>query len=879
VLLLSLTLAVSAAWAAVGDGLVYVRDGSVWYQHAGVQTQLTDSAAPDFAPSLSPDGSTVVFRSSMRGDSTTSALWTADIATGALAQLTDDLAEDYDGDWSPDGTKIAFKSLSRGFSASESIWILDVGTSALTQVTDDSRDDSGPSWSPDGEHLAIRSIATPAGVNFTIWTVDVGTGVRTQVSDDVTSYYEPAWSPDGASILLDTGLGGGSNIWVLELATSTLTQATNTGGIDYGGAWSPDGSSIAFRSVSRAPSTTASIWSVDLSTELYTQLTDDGGQDTDPDWGETALPGISVAPPSESFPDTPVGGSSSSTLTITSTGTGALTVSDITSDNPAFVVAATPPPPFDLAAADPDLTQDVSVTFSPTVEGPQNGNITITHNGPGSPTVITATGTGDPATGVTVTVTVSDSMGRAGGVVAIPIDVTSLGSAGVIGVALDISYDATLLTPTTDGVNITAAALGDALADSALWSVVQNVATPGLLKVALAGDPDDGPTLAGVLVSVTFDIDAAAADGATSLISLSKAEFDEGRIPSTTTAGTFSVLTLMYGDVTGNGEVTPYDAGWVLEHVANELAGLPHEPFPIVTTAPVWAPFPVTVDVAHEVADVDDPDTTDSVRDITASDAALILQHSVQLITIFPVETPAAPVQTPVVVTYGLHARAASEKPGTVITVYLDVSAMPNARAGELVLDFDADLLRPVDVSLRNGDTRPGGQRPLLVRRESPGRIAVAFASARPIGGSDAALEVTFEATGSVQRMRHGTIRASHLRLNRALIETDFAFPFRIEPFANRLMANYPNPFNPETWIPFELSDAADVTVRIYGLDGGLVRALELGRRAVGEYVGRDDAAYWDGKNARGESVASGVYVYELTAGDYHAVRRMVVRK
>jgi hypothetical protein len=140
-------------------------------------------------------------------------------------------------------------------------------------------------------------------------------------------------------------------------------------------------------------------------------------------------------------------------------------------------------------------------------------------------------------------------------------------------------------------------------------------------------------------------------------------------------------------------------------------------------------------------------------------------------------------------------------------------------------------------------------------------------------------LDVTFETSRSISTTRESAIRASHLRLNGSRIGTDFAFPFRIEPFANRLLANYPNPFNPETWIPFELSAAADVTIRIYGLGGDLVRRLELGSRPIGEHVGREDAAYWDGRNARGEAVASGVYVYELTAGDYHAVRRMVVMK
>jgi hypothetical protein len=147
------------------------------------------------------------------------------------------------------------------------------------------------------------------------------------------------------------------------------------------------------------------------------------------------------------------------------------------------------------------------------------------------------------------------------------------------------------------------------------------------------------------------------------------------------------------------------------------------------------------------------------------------------------------------------------------------------------------------------------------------------------MAGSGGLLEVTFEADRDVSRPRQGLVRASHLRLNGARVETDFVFPFRIEPYQTRLMANYPNPFNPETWIPFELAADAEVTIRIYGMAGELVRTLALGGLPVGEYVGRDRAGYWDGANERGERVASGVYVYELAAGGHHALRRMVVMK
>ena len=93
------------------------------------------------------------------------------------------------------------------------------------------------------------------------------------------------------------------------------------------------------------------------------------------------------------------------------------------------------------------------------------------------------------------------------------------------------------------------------------------------------------------------------------------------------------------------------------------------------------------------------------------------------------------------------------------------------------------------------------------------------------------------------------------------------------------LLANYPNPFNPETWIPYELAEAAEVQVSIHAADGTLVRALELGQRSAGVYQSRSRAAYWDGRNAQGEPVASGVYFYTLTAGEFKATRKMVIRK
>ena len=98
-------------------------------------------------------------------------------------------------------------------------------------------------------------------------------------------------------------------------------------------------------------------------------------------------------------------------------------------------------------------------------------------------------------------------------------------------------------------------------------------------------------------------------------------------------------------------------------------------------------------------------------------------------------------------------------------------------------------------------------------------------------------------------------------------------------PETTALLPNYPNPFNPETWIPYHLSKDAEVIVTIYDMRGVAVRELVLGHQAAGVYQSRGRAAYWDGRNAFGEPVASGVYFYTLTVGDFTATRKMLIAK
>ena len=98
-------------------------------------------------------------------------------------------------------------------------------------------------------------------------------------------------------------------------------------------------------------------------------------------------------------------------------------------------------------------------------------------------------------------------------------------------------------------------------------------------------------------------------------------------------------------------------------------------------------------------------------------------------------------------------------------------------------------------------------------------------------------------------------------------------------PEKTTLLANYPNPFNPETWIPYQLAKPAEVSISIYSADGKVIRTLQLGNMPAGNYKSRTRAAHWDGKNNTGEPVASGVYFYTLKAGEFSATRKMLIRK
>ena len=126
-----------------------------------------------------------------------------------------------------------------------------------------------------------------------------------------------------------------------------------------------------------------------------------------------------------------------------------------------------------------------------------------------------------------------------------------------------------------------------------------------------------------------------------------------------------------------------------------------------------------------------------------------------------------------------------------------------------------------------------------------------------------------------VKPVRH-IVTVDDVKNSRITLEELIAYEI---PAVTELLRNYPNPFNPETWIPYHLSEDADVNLTIYGINGEVVRDIDVGHQTAAKYDTRAKAIYWDGRNRFGEQVASGIYFYHLNAGDFSGTRKMVILK
>jgi hypothetical protein len=198
---------------------------------------------------------------------------------------------------------------------------------------------------------------------------------------------------------------------------------------------------------------------------------------------------------------------------------------------------------------------------------------------------------------------------------------------------------------------------------------------------------------------------------------------------------------------------------------------------------------------------------------------------------------------------------------------------------GALVREDTLTTVNGLEVAatnLRTGETvtEIGG------RQVGNGRFVATFLN---LAGGEFRIGDTFELRiddpsgtfGGVPTQRH-TVTAEDIRGGRYDFES---IMLSVVPDKSALFSNYPNPFNPETWIPFQLSESASVRVSIYDATGERVRVLDVGYLPAGTYTSRSKSIYWDGSNESGERVASGLYFYRIDADSFSSMRRMVILK
>jgi hypothetical protein len=219
----------------------------------------------------------------------------------------------------------------------------------------------------------------------------------------------------------------------------------------------------------------------------------------------------------------------------------------------------------------------------------------------------------------------------------------------------------------------------------------------------------------------------------------------------------------------------------------------------------------------------------------------------------------------------------AGEAPPTAVLSPLDALATPALVVdGTLIHEVTGSILNGLSVTVRNLSTG-------VSLTDTTGSIAgygsfsVAF-----VGLDNYAAKVgdVIELNVAAQSFRvepiQYTLTETDIELSRVTLGELIA---RVIPSRSELLSNFPNPFNPETWIPFNLAETADAVVTIYDVYGHLVRTIDLGSLHAGLYSTKAKAAYWNGTNAFGERVASGIYFYHLQAGEFSATRRMVILK
>ena len=329
-----------------------------------------------------------------------------------------------------------------------------------------------------------------------------------------------------------------------------------------------------------------------------------------------------------------------------------------------------------------------------------------------------------------------------------------------------------------------------------------------------------------------------------------------------------------YGDISGDGQISAFDAALVLQGAVGIIGKMPSEEYPAYRFQ--------TGDVSGNGR-------------ISAFDAAMILRKSVGLPpdlfhprTEFPVEVQDASPRKAILENSLIpKALVTVKRVGEEIHLQLSIDNVQSTIAIDFHCSFDPKVLQFV-----SADSSATGERQLTQINAVTGDVKVGIASVDKLEEKEPLLVVKIrDKTIDLEPSKHA-FPAIQVQLNGEEIPVEIS-AMEKKPVASLLLQNYPNPFNPETWIPYVLNAESPVRIQIYNSMGQLIRTLNLGVQSSGHYISRKKAAYWDGRTDLGERVASGVYFYVLKVGgregqalspskptqsrDFTATRKMVI--
>jgi len=285
---------------------------------------------------------------------------------------------------------------------------------------------------------------------------------------------------------------------------------------------------------------------------------------------------------------------------------------------------------------------------------------------------------------------------------------------------------------------------------------------------------------------------------------------------------------------------------------------------PWLSTAPLLEP----TCSPNELGDVSGDGT------ISAHDASLILRFVVGLISEFPAQRVGAPDSNVTPQHYAISVAEHFTQSGQKITVPILIDDANGLLAGGISLKYDSSILKAVDVfptTLINSSY-------WKANTNLDSEVRFAFAATEPSKGKGNLLMVEFEVLPHTEGQTSPLI-LDDVSISNSLHTTKINGSVTVLPARTRLLQNFPNPFNPETWFPYQLAKDADVTIRIYNAKGQIVRSLYLGGQCAGSYTAKAKAVHWDGRNDSGERVAGGVYFYTLHAGEIKTTRKMTILK